>query len=119
MITNPQKLNIAKFDLPVSPPEEALSPEAKDFLSQKPLNEGLVEFSGSKGAQIAMTSLAIIGVFSVIASSFSCGCLNLGQSFMKLFLVIKIIGKCIFFPIRYKGILLNTLYSMALLSGHF
>jgi hypothetical protein len=49
----------------------------------------------------------------------SFGCLNFGSSFMKLFLVIKLIGKCIYLPIWYKGILLHTLYSMAIISGHF
>jgi hypothetical protein len=109
-----------------TPPTEEIPPiiipldvATEEYISQKPVSNGTVQFSDSKGATIGMATLTSLGLLAVIAGSLSYGCLNLGSSFMKLFLVIKLIGKCIYLPIWYKGILLHTLYSMAIISGHF
>ncbi len=66
-----------------------------------------------------MTAFTGVGVVLTLAGGLSVGCLNIGQAFTKLFLIIKLMGKFIFLPILFKGTILTTIYSLAVFSGHF
>lgn len=60
-----------------------------------------------------MMSVALIGIVGSASGFCNLGFMNLGSSFIKLFMIIELIGKFLYLPVWFKGGLLETLYSLA------
>jgi hypothetical protein len=62
-----------------------------------------------------MITVVMVAMIGALGSGVSVGCLNIGSAFLKLFMIIEVIGKFLYLPIWYKGALLDTLYSINVL----
>lgn len=96
-------------------PRSSIDPETEEYISQRPKSSLLVKTANSTGSRVLMISIAIIAVIGSVGGGCSLGFLNIGGAMMKLFMIIEVIGKFLYLPIWYKGLLLETLYSISIL----
>ena len=89
-----------------------LSQQTREYLYQKP-SSNAVNFSESTTPKVMMVSLVLLGIMGSVSNFCNLGFVNIGSSFIKLFMIIELIGKFLYLPVWFKGGLLETLYCIA------
>lgn len=82
-------------------------------MNQNPSSSDIVKTSTSTPIRITAWTAAAVAAFGGVGGACSVGFLNFGAAMIKMFQIIEIIGKFLYLPIWYKGLLLEVLFSVA------
>lgn len=107
-------VELKKFLIPEEPNPNITpkSPEEQSLTEQKPANSTLSSTVESTTSKATLYAAAGGAAASGVASVCSVGLMNLGTALIKMFQIIEILGKLLYLPIYFQGLLLNVLYSV-------